>query len=395
MKILVCNAGSTSLKYKLFEMPQALELAEGRMERVGGGDAIYTYRRGAFERRREDLSIPSYSAGIGMFLRDLLCGETGALGAIGELDAVSFKTVTARGYHGIHEITGEVMQGMREYLPVAPVHNACYLEAIEVFRELLPETLLVGVFETAFHATIPLERRLYAVPYEWYEAYGIERLGFHGASHGYIADEITRLAGPHYRLISCHLGGSGSICAVLDGKSVDTSFGFSLQTGIPHANRVGDLDAFVLPFLVEKGMRLEEVLRELNRNGGLLGISGVSNDLRFIEEEAARGNARAKLAIGVFCNSIVKYIGAFFAELGGLDHLVFTGGIGENSVAVRETVCNQLGALGVSISEERNRAGEKRRVVSDGESRVQVHVIPANEELGLARKTYEFAQARQ
>ena len=282
-----------------------------------------------------------------------------------------------------------MIAAMEEYVSVAPAHNPPYIEAIKKFKEILPGRLLVGVFETAFHTTIPLERKMYAIPYEWYEKYGIQRLGFHGASHGYISRQVKKRVGGKFKLISCHLGGSGSLCAIEDGKSVDTSFGFSLQTGIPHANRAGDLDAYIIPFLLGQGLSMDEILKGIDKTGGLLGVSGISNDLRDIEEAAQGGNERARLAIDVFCESIVKYIGAFYAVLGGLDYLVFTGGIGENSSVIRHKICNRLTHLGVELDEAANTQGSKDRIISSNYSRVKVSIIPTNEEVGIAQDIFD------
>ena len=388
MLILVCNVGSTSLKYKLFNMPNTDIMVEAKIERVGSRDsAIFSYRNNG-NGAREDLAglcVPSYTEGINLFLKYLTDSRTGALQTVEQIDAIGFKTVIAKGYYGIHELTDEVIAAMEAYNSVAPAHNPPYIEAIRKFREILPGRLLVGVFETAFHTTIPLERKMYAIPYEWYEKYGIQRLGFHGASHGFIARQVRQRYGEKYRLISCHLGGSGSLCAIENGKSVDTSFGFSLQTGIPHANRAGDLDSYIVPFLLDQGLKLDEILKGIDKNGGMLGVSGVSNDLRDIEEAAAAGNGRAQLAIDVFCESIVKYIGAFYAVLGGLDYLVFTGGIGENSATVRGKVCRRLAHLGIRLDEAANAAGPKDRIVSTGDSPVKVCSIATNEESGIAQ----------
>lgn len=398
MKILVSNAGSTSLKFKLFEMPEEKLLCQAKIERVGSqSDAIYSYacpQKGC-SHEQTGLSVPTYAEGISMFLSSMTDFDYGALTDIREIAAIGFKTVLAKGYYGVHELDEKVLCGMRDYLFVAPAHNGPYLEAIGCFRELLPAAKLVGVFETAFHTTIPMERRMYAIPYEWYEKYGIMRMGYHGASHAYAAETLTGLYGGTQKTVSCHLGGSCSLCAIENGKSADTTFGFSLQTGIPHANRVGDLDPYILPFLKNEGLCEGEILSGLAKNGGLLGISGVSNDLRAVEEAAEKGNARAKLAIDVFVNSIVKYIGAFYAELGGLDHLVFTGGIGENSPMIRGRVCASVKHLGVEIDEAENekRGGGIRKLSAPG-SRVKVLVIPANEEIGVARRTYEKAEER-
>ena len=391
MKVLVSNVGSTSLKFKLFNMPEEEVLCESKVERVGDRtSAIFSYKnlKTGCSVKQENCCIPDYTDGIRMFLRYLTDAETGVLPSADLIDAIGFKTVLAKGYYGIHELTEPVIQAMKDYLFVAPAHNLPYLKAIEQFKSIIPNARFVGVFETAFHATIPMERRLYSVPYEWYEKYGIMRMGYHGASHSYIADQADAA-----RVISCHLGGSCSLCAIDGKKSVDTSFGFSLQTGIPHANRVGDIDPYILPFLENEGLSKEEILKGLAKNGGLLGISGVSNDLRLVEEAAQAGNERAQLAIDVFVVSIIRYIGSFYAELGGLDKLVFTGGIGENSPLIREKICEKLPHLGILLDREANEACRGAGIISKAGSLVEVAVIPANEELGVARRTYEQIQA--
>lgn len=392
MKILVSNVGSTSLKFKLYAMPQEELLCSAKIERVGSQtEAIYHYECPAREVsfKQSGLCIPGYSEGISLFLKSLCDAQQGAISNSSEIGVVGFKTVLSKGYPGVHELNEAVLDGMREYLFMAPAHNAPYLEAISCFHALLPDAVLIGAFETAFHTTIPLERRLYALPYEWYERYGIMRLGYHGASHAYIASTVERRYGKGQRSICCHLGGSSSLCAIEDGKSVDTSFGFSLQTGIPHANRCGDTDPYILPYLQNEGMPEEEILNGMAKQGGLLGLSGISNDLRSIEQAAQEGNWRAKLAIDVFVNAIVKCIGAFYAELGALDNLIFTGGIGENSHRLRSRVCNALTHMGVIVDEGRNHVtGNGIRTISSSNSHVRILVIPANEEIGIARLCY-------
>ncbi len=401
MKVLVCNAGSTSLKFKLFAMPKEQVLAESRIERIGSsGRGIFCYDNPgkSFHETKEGLSILTYKEGIRLFLDYLLEPDSGCLSTLREIERVGFKTVLAKGYYGIHELTDEVIQGMKDYFVVAPAHNGPYLEAIEQVKSILPGAKLVGAFETAFHTTIPLHRRLYGVPYEWYETYGVQRYGYHGASHAYIADFIEQQEGTTGRLISCHLGGSGSLCAILDGKSVDTSFGFSLQTGILHNNRVGDMDAYIIPYLLSEGKTMDEIMEGLGKQGGLLGISGVSNDLRDITEEAEKGNSRAKLALDMYCYGLIRYIGSYYAELQGLDHLVFTGGIGENSVIVRSAACTALKHMGIRLDEARNRqkiGPEGYLVISEEASPVKVWAVRANEELGVARKTYSLPFIRQ
>ena len=386
MKLLISNVGSTSLKFKLYDMPSEHVLCAAKVERVGSRDAIYSWenRLSGQSRRIENLDVPGYTEGIQIFLSDMK-----EIAAAEEIAAVGFKTVLAKGFYGVHELTDEVLQAMREYLFVAPAHNAPYLEAIGCFASLMPKARLIGVFETAFHRTIPLERALYGVPYEWYERYGIKRMGYHGASHSYIAETLEEMFGSTGRTVSCHLGGSCSICAIENGKSADTSFGFSLQTGVMHANRTGDLDPYVVPYLLQLGMSMDEALEGLAKRGGLLGISGVSNDLRKVQEAAEAGNERAALAVAMFVNQIVKYVGAFAAELGGLDNLVFTGGIGENSAEVRERVCAGLAVFGVELDSAANALGSGSRLISPSSVRPRVLVIPADEERGLARRTYE------
>lgn len=395
MKILVCNAGSTSLKFKLFEMPGDAVLASGKVERVGSRDAAifhYANPQTGREVKRDGLDIPTYAEGIRMFLDCLLDAEIGALLAIGQLERVGFKTVLAKGFLGIHELTNEVLDAMEAYLVVAPAHNGPYLEAIRQFRDIVPSARLIGAFETAFHTTIPLERRLYGLPYEWYEQYGIQRFGYHGASHSYVAETVAAQEGGTGRLISCHLGGSGSLCAILNGESQDNSFGFSLQTGILHANRIGDTDAYVIPYLLSEGLTMEEILHGMDKRGGLLGLSGLSNDMRDIED-AMDTNPRAALAVQAYADGIVRYIGAYYALLGGLDHLVFTGGVGEHSPILRSAVCRRIPHLGVYLDEARNQNRPDRTsqwLLSTPDSPVKVQVIPANEELGVARKAYEY-----
>jgi acetate kinase len=435
MIILVSNAGSTSLKFKLFDMPAETVLCEGRVERVGSaGGAVYHYKnpgRG-IALKEENQHIPDYSRGIRRFLDSLRSGETGPAAArtggfcLEDIAAVGFKTVLARGFYGVHLLDEAVLKAMEDYRFVAPVHNGAYLEAIARFREQLPGAHLVGVFETAFHAVIPPERRIYAVPYEWYEQYGVRRMGYHGASHSFIARTVAALhangtdTGAARRIISCHLGGSSSICAILDGKSVDNSFGFSLQAGVPHANRTGDLDPYIVLYLLHQGMSMEELLEGLEKNGGMMGISGLSNDMRDLEAAAAAGHGRAKLALDIFVNAVQRYIGQYYVELGGLDALVFTGGIGENSPLLRKRICESVQSLGIYLDEEANgadaaawpprraahdnapecatfrigtdAAGTGSRLISSAASKAAVWVIPANEELGVARETYKLLQ---
>ena len=392
MKILVCNAGSTSLKFKLYDMPECTLLATGKVERVGSlYDAVFGFMNclTGYNIEQDGQSIPDYRTGIERFLACLTSGEGAVLEKITQIERVGYKSVLSKDHYGIHEIDEGVLTGMRDFLPLAPVHNSAYLGAIETMMGVLPKARHVGVFETAFHKDIPMERRIYGVPYEWYEKYGVARMGYHGASHGYIAD-VLNTEKKEYAAISCHLGGSASVCAILNGRSVDTSFGMSLETGLIHANRVGDMDPTMVYYLEKAGLSREDVLTGCQKNGGLKGISGISGDLRYVQEAAEAGNERAKLAIDVFVNGIVHYIGAFYLDLGRLDYLVFTAGIGEHSALVRRLVCEKLMPLGVMLDREKNVALHGEGTISLPDSQVCVRVIPTNEELGIARRTYEM-----
>lgn len=390
MLILMCNVGSTSLKFKLYRMPQEDLLVEGKIERVGSTKgSIYEYINESKDVyfKKEEVSIPDYEAGISLFIKDLTDSQRGGINAVTELSAIGFKTVCAGKISGTQLLTDAVINAMEEYIPVAPLHNLFYVEAIKFFKVLLPSTPLIGVFETGYHQTIPLKARIYGTPYSWYEQYGIQKYGFHGSSHQYVASRIKSLKGNTFNLITCHLGGSSSISAIRDGISIDNSFGFSPQSGLNHSTRVGDLDAFVPLFLMSKhGFTVEKVIRELTHESGLYGISGVSSDLRDITASAQSGHQRAQLAIDSFCYQIKKYIGSYYAILGGLNYLVFSGGIGENSEIIRAEICKGLQHLGINIDEVKNINGTGERIISSDNSPVEILVIPTNEEIGIARE---------
>lgn len=400
MKILVSNVGSTSLKFKLYDMPAETVLCTGKVERVGSpDDAIFAYQNMLTGQKTDRIcGIAGYTEGIRMFTDCMTDPQAGVISRIEEVEAVGFKTVAAKGYYGVHELTDDVLHAMRVFLPVAPAHNTAYLEAVGCFREMLPGVKFIGVFETAFHQTIPAVRKIYSLPYEWYEQYGIQKLGYHGASHSYSASVLAELFGGKGKAVTCHLGGSGSLCAIEDGKSVDTSFGMSLQIGLPQSNRVGDLDPYVIRYLEAQGLSEDEIFDAMTRRSGLLGVSGVGKDLRYIMDAAAQGNVRAQLAVDMFVESILHYIGAYAAKMGGLDNLVFTGGIGENSEYVRAQVCRRLAFLGLDFDEDANTHVDRAHavgskgvnVISTPGSRVRALVIPADEEIIVSRKTMEY-----
>lgn len=390
MKVLVSNVGSTSLKFKLYEMPQELLLCCARIENIGLKQSAYLfeYNLNDLENVREKhVPVDTYADGINMFIEDMC---TTVISSPDEIDAIGFKTVISKGFNGTVLLTDEVMKGMKDYLFIAPVHNRAYIDAIEQFKNILLNTPMIGVFETSFHTTIPLKNKIYPIPYEWYEKYGIAKKGYHGASFTYISKQ-ARNDGNYKYIIGCHLGGSSSICAIKDGKSYDSSFGFSLQTGLPHANRCGDADPYIVPFLEDQGMEWKEIEEGLSKKGGLYGISGVSNDLREIIQAAENGNEQAVLAIDVYVNDIVRYIGAFYAEMGGLEKIVFSGGIGEKSFIIRKKICDNLKHLGVELDYKLNEETVKNDgYISSPGSKIKVQVIKTNEELGIARETYRY-----
>jgi len=296
---------------------------------------------------------------------------------------------------GVQPVTAEVLDAMEQMSPVAPAHNPPYIAAMRSLSEQLPEIPLVAAFETGFHETIPEANRTYAVPYEWAETALVRRWGFHGASHRYIAQRTAELIGRHdLRIISCHLGGSSSLCAIRGGKSVATSMGMSPQTGLPQNNRCGDFDPFALPLVMEQtGKSLTEVLDVLASGSGLLGISGVGADIRDIEEAASSGNARAVLALDVYVAAVRHYLGAYLAELGGADAIVFTAGIGENRAKLRAAVCRDLEELGIVLDDDLNLAARGEAKISAASSRTQIWVVPTNEEVIVARQAAQLLEA--
>jgi acetate kinase len=363
MNVLVANLGSTSFKYKLLDMSADGELlAQGGYERIGQAGSQYK----------------THGDVIDVILKELPVKP----------DAIGFKAVHGGPISGAVRVTDKVLATMEEFADVAPAHNPPYIAAMRAFRQKLPQLPQVAAFETAFHQTIPLARQVYAIPHEWTEKLGIRRYGFHGASHRYIATRVRELLGPGARrIISCHLGGSCSICAIENGKSVANSFGMTAQSGVPHNNRVGDFDTFALLKLTKHGLGLEDIFKKLGKEGGMLGMSGISPDMRDIEKAAAEGNGRAKLALDAFVESIRHFIGSYLVVLGGIDVLVFTGGIGENGIAIREAVCRNLDWAGISLDPQKNQVRGRETKISKVESSAEVWIIPTNEELIVARQT--------
>ena len=388
MKILVANLGSTSFKYRLYNLGDPAEplLAQGAVERIGSDNAKVTLRSGKGEAEMVE-PVLDHAAAVQICLDQLTSPEFGVIADAGDVAAIGFKAVHARGLTGVHRVSSSLLDAMEAYAEVAPAHNPPYVKAMRMLHARFPGLPLVAAFETGFHETIPEARRRYAVPEEWATEFGIKRWGFHGASHRYIGGRMATLLGrDDAKIISCHLGGSSSLCAIEAGKSVATSMGMSPQTGLPQNNRVGDFDVFALPaIMAETDMTLAQVLDILANKSGLLGIAGF-NDLRDIENAADAGNADATLALEMFIASARHYLGAYLLELGGADAIVFTGGIGENSARVRAGVCKNLGWFGIAINWEANAAATGEQVVSTAESRVAVWCVPTNEEIVVARQ---------
>ena len=393
MRVLIPNLGSTSLKYQLLETENETVLARGRIDRIGGtGSQIIWCEGGNPQECRSVADIPDHRAAVKFLIDRLAAFGTGS-GAGAGIAAVGFKAVHGGPrYCGSFLVDDDVLAAMQDLVPVAPVHNPVYIEAMQIFKELLPGVPMVAVFETGFHSTIPKRASTYGIPYEWGEKHGVRRYGFHGSSHRYVSLRVPELlcrSAQGLRLISCHLGGSSSLTAVRDGQSVDTSLGYSPQSGLEHSSRCGDLDPFAVFYIMEKeNLTQAEARQVLTKKSGLLGISGVSNDVRDLEKTAEEGNSRAALALDVFVYGVKKYIGALAVALEGLDVLAFAGGIGENSWRVRQQVCSGLEFLGVHLNPEANRAAAHGdRLISLPSSQVAVVVVYTNEELMVARET--------
>jgi acetate kinase len=393
MKILVANLGSTSFKYRLFDMTDERQLARGGTERIGAAESRSFVEIGG-QRREFAGAVPDHAVAVRQCLAQLTDPQHGCLASAAEVAAIGFKAVHAGATSGAQRVTPEVLAAMERMSRVAPAHNPPYIKAMRLLHEKLPEIPLVAAFETGFHQTIPDRNRYYAVPFEWAQQYHVLRWGFHGASHRYIADRTAQLLSrTDLRIISCHLGGSSSLCAIRNGQSQANSLGMSPQSGIPHNNRVGDFDVFALPLLMEAtGKSLEELLAVLASGSGLAGLSGTSGDVRDLEQAAASGQTRAQLALDVFVSSVRHYLGAYLVELGGADVLVFTGGIGENGVHIRAAICRGLEELGIVLDASANATLRGEAAIHAPDSRVQIWVIPTNEELVVARQARQLLQ---
>lgn len=388
MKVLVANLGSTSFKYRLYDMRTEQQLARGGIDRIGQAQSKCVVEIGSVKNELET-HVPNHAAAVQICLDQLTNAEWGCLSSVEEVAAIGFKAVFAGKHSGIRVVTDELLDVMESYGDVAPAHNPPYARAMRQLRQAFPKIPLVAALETAFHETIPEHYRTYAVPYEWKEEFGIQRWGFHGASHRYIGGRIAELLHRNdLRVISCHLGGSNSLCAMKAGLSLWNTLGMSPQTGLPHNNRVGTFDPFALPILLRKtGKPLEELLHILAEQSGLLGISGLSQDVRDLEDAAAKGHSRATLALNVFAAEIRQAIGAALTVLDGADAIVFTAGIGENSKLIRKKALANLEFAGIHLDPALNETAKGECRISRADSRTEIWIVPTNEEIIVARQT--------
>ncbi|KPU28254.1 acetate kinase [Caloranaerobacter sp. TR13] len=392
MKILVINCGSSSLKYQLIDMTNEEVLAKGLAERIGIDGSRVKHRTIGKEEVIIEKPMSNHKIALEIVLNALTNSEHGAIKSMEEISAVGHRVVHGgEKFSGSVVIDDEVLKVLRECADLAPLHNPPNIMGIEACQELMPNTPMVGVFDTAFHQTMPKSSYIYPLPYELYEKYGIRKYGFHGTSHKYVSNRAAEILGKDIKelnIITCHLGNGASLAAVKKGKSIDTSMGFTPLEGLAMGTRCGDIDPAIVTFLMEKeNMSTSEVNNLLNKKSGVLGISGVSSDFRDIEEAAAKGNERAQLALDKFTSRVKKYVGAYAAIMGGVDVIVFTAGLGENSPETREAVCEGLEFMGVEIDKEKNKVRGKETIISTENSKVKVLVVPTNEELMIARET--------
>ena len=391
MNILVINCGSSSLKYQLINSETEGVLAKGLCERIGI-DGMLTYQPEGGEKEKSEIAMPTHTEAINAVLAALTNEKSGVIKSLSEVGAVGHLVV-----HGGEKFTSsclindESMKAIEECNDLAPLHNPANLIGIRACQELMPGVPMVAVFDTAFHQTMPDVAYTYGIPYEYYEKYKVRRYGFHGTSHSYVSKRTAEIVGKPYdqmKIIVCHLGNGASISAVNCGKSVDTSMGLTPLEGLVMGTRSGDLDPAIIDFVGKKeGLSLDEMNEVLNKKSGMLGISGVSSDGRDLEAAAETGNKRAQLALDVFDYRVIKYIGAYAAAMNGVDAIAFTAGIGENNIKMRKDVCSSLTYLGVKLDEEKNNVRGEERIISADDSKVQVLLVPTNEELAIARET--------
>lgn len=397
MKVLVLNCGSSSIKYKLFDMDHKAVIAQGGIEKIGLKDSFLKLTLPTGEKKILEKDIPEHTAGVEFILQTLTSAEYGAIKSMNEIDAVGHRMV-----HGGEKfsqsvlLTKEVLDAFAACNDLAPLHNPANLKGVHAISAILPDVPQVGVFDTAFHQTMPDYAYMYAVPLELYKKYGVRRYGFHGTSHRYVSKRVCEFLGVSpegQRIITCHIGNGGSITAIKDGKSVDTSMGLTPLEGLMMGTRSGDIDAGAVTYIMEKeGLDAAGVSNLLNKKSGVMGIFGESSDMRDLENAVAAGNPKARLAENMYFYRIKKYIGAYAAALGGVDIIVFTGGVGENQASARWGACEGLEFMGVKLDAEKNKVRGEEAVISADDSKVKVVVIPTDEELMIASDTMAILQ---
>ena len=397
MNILVLNNGSSSVKYKLIDSDTKRVLAEGGVEKIGLPDSFIKFKTPEGKKETVEVSMPDHKEAIRQVFKVLTDPEKGVIRNLDEIDAVGHRVVHGMEYFNKSVlITPEVIARVKECYPVAPLHNPANITGIEAILDLLPEVPQVGVFDTAFHQTMAEDAYLYPVKYDWYKKYGVRKYGFHGTSHQYVAKQCAKLMNKpleETKMITIHLGNGGSLTAIKGGHSVDTSMGFTPLAGIMMGTRSGDIDPAVLPFVMAKeNLTVDQAVNALNKESGLYGVSGESSDMRDILKLVAQKDERAMTAFNLYVKRICDYIGAYYIYLGGVDALVFTAGIGENSTPVRKAIVDRLGVLGIQLDDEANQVMGEEQLISTPDSQIKVFAIPTNEELMIAEDTYAFVK---
>ena len=397
MKILVLNCGSSSIKYKLYNMDDESVLAQGGVERIGLDNAFLKLTLPNGEKKILMHDMPDHKEGVNFVFQTLLSEEYGAIKSLDEIDAVGHRIVQGGDLFEKSCLVNEgVEAGIESLCDLAPVHNAGHLKGIRAVDHLMPEVPQVTVFDNAFHSTMPAHAYLYAVPYELYEKYHVRRYGFHGTSHRYVSHRVAELMGKDIKdlkIITCHIGNGASVAAIKDGKVIDTSMGLTPLAGVMMGSRSGDIDPSAVTYIMDKlHLQPQEMADFLNKKSGVLGITGISSDMRDIEEAANKGNERAQLALRMYNYRIKKYIGSYAAAMGGVDVIVWTAGVGENQISTRMEACSGLEFLGVKMDAEANNCRGEEKLISAPDSKVQVWVVPTDEEIVIARDTMELVK---
>ena len=392
MKILSVNAGSSSLKFQMYEMPEEKVLISGVFERIGIGNSFYTIKLNG-EKIKKEREISNHEEAVKILTEELI--ENKVVSSLDEIEAIGHRMVHGGDkYQTSTIIDEEVIKSSLEFLELAPIHIPANLTGVRAFQKIIPNATAVAVFDTSFHQTLPKEAYIYPVPYEWYEKYGVRKYGFHGTSHCYISKQIPRLLGKDsYKAIICHLGSGASLSAIKDGKCIDTTMGFTPLAGVMMGTRSGDIDPSIIPFIMQKEDKtIDDVMNDLNKKSGFLGMSQLSSDCRDIEDGIEAGNDLCSLAFEKYMQCVVNYIAAYYVELGGCDIICFTAGLGENGPKVRSRIIEKLACLGIKLDAEKNNTRGEEIEISTVDSSVKVFVVPTNEELMIAEDTLALIQ---